>query len=228
MPNKLQYSLRNRQQRKLCSNLAIEQCLARRVLCICNVILRHPLFDQIPRAETHKLSAIADVIKLQKGESLFFRAAPIENIYFILKGSVKLFISDCNSTKVFIDQIAQEGDGIMLESLFSDLECFTNSAEALESTTVLLLDRKKFRRIILASPVIMQNLLAFISERLLDVTERLQDQVLMDVSERLGKFIVAQNCESNNQRTKLSKTDLAYLLGTIPATLSRAVKQIYD
>lgn len=223
------FSPKNPSQRRLCSKLAIEQCLARRVLCVCNVILTHPLFADIEREETHKLSAISDLVKLEKGRRLFLKGAPIEHVYFVLEGKLKLSSVDQDSDKVFVNQIVGIGDGIALESLFSDLRYFHDSAEALEPSTVLLLHRHKFRKIVGDNPVIMQNLLGFISERVIDLTDRLRDQVLTEVHERLLKFLEAQSitCDESDE-LGISKTDLAYILGTVPATLSRAIKKLEE
>lgn len=215
-------------QRQICSKLAIEQCLARRVLCICNVILTNPLFKDIERAETHKLSAIADVIKLQKNEKLFLKGSQIEHIYFVLEGSLKLYDTYNQSDKVFITQIASVGDAIGLESLFSELQFFTSNAETFEASTILILNRSKFKKLVTQDPVILQNLLSFISERAIDLERRLRDQILEDVQERLLNLLKEQSIYSNSKEISLeiSKADLAYLLGTIPATLSRVIKKL--
>lgn len=228
MPKSISFSPKNPQQRKLCSDLAVERCLAKRVLCICNIILAHPLFANIPREETHKLTAIADLVKFGKGEHLFLKGSSIEYIYFVLEGKVKLYSSGDISDQVFISQIANVGDALALESLFSELEYFTDSAELLEDSTILLLSKTKFKKIILQTPVIMQNLLEFISEQVISLQDRLKTQVLIDVPERLLKFLEWQSLIAGSSEITLgiSKSDLASMLGTIPATLSRAIGKL--
>lgn len=209
-------------QRQICSKLAIEQCLARRVLCICNVILQHPLFDGIPREETHKLSAISDLIRLERKQNLCMKGSPIDCIYFVIRGRLKLFKEDDDSTKVFVSQILNQGDAFGLESLFSETKVFAYTAQALEDSSVLVLDRNKLQKIIIANSVLMHNLLGFLSSRIIDLEERLEDQVLMDIDDRLNKLI-----EENGSldEIKLSKTDLAGFLGTVSATLSRVLSK---
>ena len=67
-----------------CSTQTINECLAKRVLCICNVILQHPLFKNIKREETHEFSRFADVIDLDEKRILFFKGQKIDKVYFLL------------------------------------------------------------------------------------------------------------------------------------------------
>ncbi len=211
-----------------CRKTDIEKCLARRVLCICNVILNHPLFHNIPREKTRLLSSISDVIKIRTGEHVFFRGAVIESIYFVLEGRTKTYAEDFDSSKMLIHKIQEVGDVLAIEALFTDLKYFPYSAQALEDSTILLLDRTKLEKYIQASPEVLLNLLRYLANQVIDLNERVQDLVLDDVSERLLKYLKLQASLEGSHKVELriSKTDLASILGTISSTLSRAFSQL--
>ncbi len=212
----------------ICRKTDIEKCLARRVLCICNVILNHPLFKNIPREKTHLLTSIADVIKLQAGEHLFFRGANVESIYFVLEGKTKTYAEDHDSSKMLIHKIQEVGDVLAIEALFTDMKHFPHSAQALEDSTILLLDRPKLEKYIQASPEVLLNLLGYLANQVIGLNERVQNLVLDDVSERLLKYLKSQASlvRSHKVDLNISKTDLASILGTISSTLSRAFAQL--
>jgi CRP/FNR family transcriptional regulator len=211
-----------------CKSLEIEKCLARRVLCICNIILNHPLFSNIAREETHKLSAIADVIKLQAEETLFSEDSKIEQIYFVLEGRVKVYSTDLDSTKSYIHQLALPGDVIALETLYSDYMSYSYSAECLDDSTILSLDREKFAKVIKSNHHILFNLSQYLCNEVSSLKQRAEDLALKEVSERLWLFLqeAAEVQSSKCFELSISKTDLASLLGTILATLSRAFKDL--
>jgi CRP/FNR family transcriptional regulator len=206
-----------------CKKNDIEQCLARRVLCICNVILQHPLFAGIEREETHKLSAIADVIHREKGEYVLTRGAKAEWIYFVLEGSVKNYARDDDSDKEFIHSVANRSDAIGLEYIFDNDASYDFSIQSLVKSTILMLRRESFAGIISKSPVISQSLIKFLSRDLQVLKTQVEDLVLDDVSDRVLDYLYSLG-SNRVLELPLSKADTAALLGTVPETFSRALK----
>lgn len=213
-----------------CKKNDIEQCLARRVLCICNVILQHPLFTGIEREETHKLSAIADVIHRDKGEHLLVRGEKAEWIYFLLEGAVKTYARDNDSDKEFIHGIAKRGDSIGLEYIFVDEARYDFSIECLSKSSILLLKRESFAKVIKQSPIISQNLITFLSRDLHTLRVQVEELALDDVRDRVLAYLRELSClnASSVLELPLSKADTSALLGTVPATFSRALKELKE
>ncbi len=186
------------------------------------------MFKDIEREETHRLSEIADVRKLKEGQCLFFDGEKLDKVYFVLEGKVKLYKSDDNSEKVFISNFARKGDGIFLEKIFGNNDQASFSSEAAEESTILLLDRKKLKKLILKNPIIMANLLSCLSENITELEDSRLDFALTEVAERLLKFLEAESQKHDTCSFELDipKTDLAQLLGTVPSTLSRALRKL--
>ncbi len=232
-----------------CKKSDIEQCLARRVLCICNVILQHPLFATIEREETHKLSAIADVIHKERGEYLILKGSSDDWVYFVLEGSAKIFNRDENSAKEFIHSIAETSDAIGLEQLFGNAGSYDFSVECLEKSTILMLKRESLARIVRKNPLILANLAGILSRenqelkhrargfvldelkiRVLDYLKELseiqQDSLANPISKRVPSSALTQNPSTTTINLTLSKSDTAALLGTVPATFSRCLTEL--
>ena len=213
-----------------CEEKTINQCLAQRVVCICDVILKHPLFKNIERNQTHRLSNIADIIDLEEKEVLFFNLQNIDRIYFVLRGRVKLHNLDQNSSKEYIYQILEQGDAAGLENLYSDLSFYPYTATALAPSKILTLKAKEFKEMIDNDSVIKTNFLKYISSLSLDLYDRSKDFVLASVTERLLKYLEFHSVIKGKHELELevSKTDLANYLGTVSSTLSRAFKELEE
>ncbi len=215
---------------KECDQETVNQCLAMRVICICDVILKHPLFKNVLRKQTHELSSIADIIDLDEKQVLFFNMQQVDRIYFVLRGRLKLHNCNDDSAKEYIYQILEKGDAAGLENLYSDLKYFNYSATALSKSKVLTLKAKEFKEIVENNMVIKTNFLEYVSSLAIDMNDRSKDYVLKSVSERLLKYINYLSIINNSKEfnLELSKTDLATYLGTVSSTLSRAFKELEE
>lgn len=206
----------------------INKCLANRVVCICDVILKHPLFKNIKREQSHELGKIADIIDIQNKQALFFNFQALDRIYFVLRGRVKLHNYDNDSSKEFIYRILDQGQAAGLELMHTELEYFPYAATALVESKILTLKANEFKQIIENDSTMKANLLGYISNLSLGLYDRSRDYVLTSVTERLLKYLQYKSLQndSNEFELEISKSDLANYLGTISATLSRAFKEL--
>jgi len=213
-----------------CDQQTINKCLAQRVVCICDVILKHPLFKNIKRQQSHELGKIADIIDIQNKQALFFNFQSLDRIYFVLRGRIKLHNYDDNSSKEYIYRILDQGQAAGLELLHTELNHFPYAATALADSKILTLKASEFKEVIENDPIMKANLLEYISNLSLGLYDRSRDYVLSSVSERLLKYLQykALLYNSNEFELEISKTDLANYLGTISATLSRAFKELEE
>lgn len=211
-----------------CDTRTIKQCLAKRVVCICDVILKHPLFKNIQREQSHELGKIADIIDIQNKQALFFNFQPMDRIYFVLRGRVKLHNYDDDSSKEFIYRILDQGQAAGLELMHTELKYFPYAATVLVESKILTLKANEFKQIIENDSTMKANLLGYIANLSLGLYDRSRDYVLTSVSERLLKYLQYKSLQygSNEFELEISKSDLANYLGTISATLSRAFKEL--
>jgi CRP-like cAMP-binding protein len=211
-----------------CNDQTISECLAKRVVCICDVILKHPLFRNIKREQTHKLSNIADIIDLEDKQMLFFTMQKIDKVFFVLRGQVKLYNLDDNSSKEFIYQFLDQGGSLGLENLYTDLRFYPYAAIATMPSKILTLKAVEFKEVIEGDSIIKNNFIEYLSKLSLDLYSRSKRFVLSSVAERLVDYLEYQAALKSSRKFELnlSKTDLANYLGTISSTLSRAFKEL--
>lgn len=200
------------------------------MVCICDVILQHPLFKNIKREQSHKLGEIADIIEIDPKQVLFFNFQAMDRVYFVLRGKVKLHNYDADSTKEYIHRLLNKGQAAGLDLLYTELKHYPYAATAIETSKILTLDATKFKTIIDQDLIMKANLLEYISNLSLGHFDRAKDYVLSNVPERLYKYLEhrALNCGSNEYELGIPKADLANYLGTVSSTLSRAFKELED
>ncbi len=214
--------------KKFCKELQIEQCIARRVFCICSHILNHQFFENIPREEIHKISSTADVIRLQAGENLFFKDSKIEKIFFVLKGQVKIYANDTDSNREFISEFIEDGGSIGLEFLLLQDYSWQYHGKALIDSIILTIDKSILTKITNRNIELLNNLIKYLSLNVVQQSQKSQDLVLIEVSDRLLNYLrlQAENSQLKKFTLSLTKTELAYYLGTIPETLSRSFTKL--
>lgn len=96
-----------------------------------------------------------------------------------------------------------------------------NNAEALESTTVCIVDGKQFEALIKRRPSIALKILKEMSIRLEKAENQIQALTVQDVEQRLAKALLTMADENNLVNLAISKKDLASHIGMSRETLSR-------
>ena len=214
--------------KKFCKELQIKECISRRVFCICNHILHHQFFEAIPREEVHKISSIADVVRISSGEHLFFKGSAIEKIFFVLEGQVKIYANDLDSDREFISEFVVDSGSIGLEFLLLPNHVWQYHGKSLVDSIILTIDKDILLRITNRNVELLNNLIKFLSLSVVQQNQKSQDLVLTEVSERLWNYLqnLAKYHDSKKFTLPLNKTELAYYLGTIPETLSRTFTKL--
>ncbi|KPQ34733.1 MAG: CRP/FNR family transcriptional regulator, anaerobic regulatory protein [Phormidesmis priestleyi Ana] len=182
-----------------------------------------PLFQG---ASSENIAYVAQIVQLkhyQKGEIVFTQDSEATGFFVIKTGRVKIF------------KLAAQGKEQILH-IFSEQEYFAEvpaldgkrypaSAEALEDSTLLFFPRFEFLDLLQRYPALTIRLLLNLSMHLRHLTGLVEELSFKDVPQRLAAHLInlsqTQN-QSNIITLEVTKSQLAALLGTIPATISRA------
>lgn len=207
-----------------CEASKIEKCLSRKEFCVCDITLKHPLFQNIPREETHKLNSFAEIIKYNAQQNIFYNKSNLSHIYFVLKGKVRLYSEDKDSHKEYIHRICDSGSALNAETLLGQKETFRCTAQCLEDSVIFAIEKISLKEFLTRNPIIAFNLASFLSDTIIEIEERARSFVLEEVTERLMHFLNQESLKHNSKqfKLKLAKAELAHYLGTIPSTLSKA------
>jgi len=128
--------------------------------------------------------------------------------------------------------IAYPGDSFAEAAMFSGGK-FPASAQGLEESKVMVINREKFIGLLGRNPDLAMNLIGRLSELLRKLTLLVEGLSLTDVTSRLAHYFVeqveAEHLEGNQPEILTlteKKSVLASQLGTIPETLSRSLSRL--
>ena len=192
-----------------------------------------PLFAELSVEELRKITAISSLINFKERDFVFHEGDAFPGIYIVLKGLVKIF------------KISPQGKEYILHllrkpNLFGDVPLFTGgdcpaSVQIMEDSTLLFIPKNEFLQLLKQNPDLSFKIMAGFAKRLKSITVKAEDLSLKEVVNRLADYII-KGIESNHNsnlpepffKIPLSNPTLAAYLGTIPETISRAIKKLKD
>jgi CRP/FNR family transcriptional regulator len=186
------------------------------------IVARAPFLQSLPDADIDCLLSIALTKAYKKGEPIFSEGEHANGFYIVAEGKVKIFKLSIDG-KEHILHIFGPGNPFGEVPVFAG-KAFPANAMTLAKSTLIFLPREAFVGLITANPSIALNMLAILSLRLREFTVQIEHLSLKEVPGRLAAYLIFLSKEQKNDRTvslKISKGQLASLLGTIPETLSR-------
>jgi CRP/FNR family transcriptional regulator, cyclic AMP receptor protein len=124
---------------------------------------------------------------------LIVAGTPGEVIYFILSGTVKVYITQANGTDVIVN-IMGPGDTVGELSVL-DSGGRSASVITLEETHAAWMSRSHFQEALQTFPLLSNNLLKILSGRLRHTTEKIQTLASLSIPERVIQqlLIIAEN-----------------------------------
>ncbi len=186
------------------------------------IITEIPSFSGLTQSQLEDISKIIVKRNFNKGETIFSDGDDGDGFYFILSGKVKIYKISAEGKEQIL-HIFGPGEPFGEVPVFSG-QSFPANAQAIAKTKVLFFPRKAFVKLIADHPSFAMNMLAVLSMRLRQFTIQIESLSLKEVPARLAAYLIYLSKEQNNQTSlvlKISKGQLASLLGTIPETLSR-------
>ena len=187
-----------------------------------DVISAIPIFNGLPDDQITAIKKIAVEKKVTKGEILFSEGDAGKGFFVIAEGRLKVFkISPEGKEQIL--HILGSGQPFGEVSVFAG-QRFPANAQALENSRVFFLPRAAIVDLIAANPSLALNMLAVMSRKLRQFAVQIENLSLKEVPARLASYLVylAEEHGAEDVITlKISKGQLASILGTIPETLSR-------
>lgn len=185
-----------------------------------------PIFNGLTENEKIELSKFAVHKTFNKGEFIYQAGELEETLFIVHQGKVKISrISETGKEQII--RIVKTGEFIGELSLFTQKQ-LTDYAEALEQTSICLLDSKVVKRYVEKHPAVAFKIMEELSKRL-DVMEELVEGInLHSVEWRLARFLLKMKDEYNVVILDSTKGNIASQLGMSQETLSRKLTHFQD
>ncbi len=195
------------------------------------VLGKSALFEGLQREALSDLAAGALERRLKRGEILFSAGDPSDGLYIVLSGSVRAFRVNLDGREQTI-HIEQKG-GVLAEVAVFDGGPFPSTTIAEEDSEVLFLGRDNVRRFMLQHPEAALKALGILAKKLRMVASMVEQLALMDVSQRLAKYLLVEATRSipklrdgSSFSLELSHSQIATRLGSVREVVTRGLHKL--
>lgn len=194
---------------------------------ILDIISAIPVFNGLPDDQIAAIKRIAREKPVSKGEIIFSEGDEGQGFFVVAEGRVKIFKMSPEGKEQIL-HILGRGQPFGEVSVFAGQK-FPAYAQALDKGQVLFFPRVAIVDLIAANPSLALNMLAVMSKKLRQFAVQIENLSLKEMPARLASYLIhlAQEQQSEEAVTlKISKGQLASILGTIPETLSRVFAKL--
>ena len=187
-----------------------------------DIIANCSLFRGLPQDQLRDIKRIAVEKHLSKGDTIFAEGAEGNGFYVVAEGRVKVFKVSLEGKEQILN-IFGPGEPFGEAPVFSG-DVFPANAQAIARSCLLFFPRTAFVGLISGNPSLALNMLAVLATRLRQFSVQVENLSLKEVPNRLAAYLLLLSREQKTTdlvTLRISKGQLASLLGTIPETLSR-------
>lgn len=192
------------------------------------LVQKFPLFLDVSPADCAAVVSSSHEKHLSRRQTLFSIGDPVDEVFLLLSGSVKVTQVGFKGTEVIL-RLSSVGDLVGILGL--EPQCTHNSsAEALQSSTALVWDSTTFSGLLERFASLRRSTFRALEQRLHELEQRLREFSTEDVSSRLSSELIRLSSRfgygvNGNGEIRLSHTDLAQLTGTTLSTVSRLLSR---
>ena len=194
------------------------------------LIRRVPLFSMLTANQAELVAEAVVKFRFKRGESIVEQGKKSNALSIILTGRARVVTTDSRGREVIFATM-QAGDHIGEMSLI-DNEPHSATVRAEIQTDVLVLGRQEFARCLPENSSMAYALMKGLVHRLRQADRKIESLALMDVYGRVARalleFAVADADGHAVIRDKVSRQDLAKMVGASREMVSRVMKDLED
>lgn len=191
-----------------------------------NCIESVPIFSNITEDEMLKIAAITTDRTYQKGEMVYLQGDKGGRLFVLHKGQIKITrLSAAGKEQVI--RVLGPGSFMGELSLFSPAP-LTENAEALETSTMCIIDGGKLKELMIGNPSIALKIIEELSRRLESAEELIEGANLLTVEQRLAGALLKLAGDGFEIVLSMKKADLASQIGMSQETLSRKLSSFQE
>ncbi|WP_435314750.1 Crp/Fnr family transcriptional regulator [Cellulophaga fucicola] len=184
--------------------------------------LKFESYNQITEESWNLIKSIVTFKELQKDDVLLESGQIAKNIYFVCKGALRAYVTDYNGN-LYSKNIFLETDfaGSTVSFLLNKPSSFT--IEAIENTTLISINYKKYRHFIDTNSDLKNIYIAYLENNwVIEKEEREVSLVMENATKRYLDLLL----KHPNIEERVKQSYLASHLGITPTQLSRIRKEL--
>lgn len=196
------------------------------------VLSKFPLFRGLEEHELTEIINISISREWKKGTHIFLQDEPIENVYFIYSGKIKIYKTDITGKEQIVNFLKK---GEMFPHVgFFRKGGYPAFAEAVEDSVLVVIPISKFEQVLIENPPLCIKVFKVLGEIIVDLQDRLEAQILNNTYEQIIKLLVRlgkahgikQEDGTYILKGEFTNKDLANMIGTTRETVSRTLAKM--
>src|SRR3954447_8160354 len=197
-----------------------------------DVLAKFSLFHGLSEQEIYKIVDISISREWNKGSHVFLQDEPLENVYFINVGKIKIYKTDVNGKEQIVS-ILKSGE------MFPHVGFFRKGgypafSEVLENAMLVVVPILPFEKVLIENPELCIKVFKVLGEKIVDLQERLESQILNNTYQQIIKLLIrlgkdhGQKLEDGRTllKSEFTNRDLANMIGTTRETVSRTLTKM--
>lgn len=196
------------------------------------VLSKFSLFRDL---EDHELMEIVNISisrEYKKGTHVFMQDDPIENVYFINEGKIKIYKTDIAGKEQIVNFLKK---GEMFPHVgFFRKGGYPAFSEVLEDAVLVVVPISKFEQVLIENPLLCIKVFKVLGEKIVDLQDRLEAQILNNTYEQIIKLLIRlakihgikQDDGTYMLKGEFTNKDLANMIGTTRETVSRTLTKM--
>ncbi len=189
-------------------------------------VARVPMFSALGEGELLELLRACLVRYLPSGTQVISPRRKADSFYAILDGMVKVYKLSAGGDEQIL-HLYGPGQTFGEAAMWAG-GAFPAYAETTSDAALLVVGRKTLRNLVASNAGLAMGIVAGLSAKLREFNLLIERLSLKDVPSRLASVLVDLLERSTNDTIRLGRTkrELASQIGTVPETLSRALKKL--
>lgn len=196
------------------------------------VLSEFSLFRELNDYELSKITDIAISRDWKKLSHVFLQGDPLENVYFIYDGKIKIYKSDISGKEQLV-AILKKGEMFPHVGFFRKGD-YPAYAEVLEHSTLIAIPISKFENVLIENPQLCIKVFKVLGEKIVDLQNRLEEQILNNTYEQIIKLLIRLGQKYGKKlndgrillKAEFTNKDLANMIGTTRETISRTLTKM--
>jgi len=186
-----------------------------------------PVFLGVEAAHLDEIARHAGMRRVARGVPVVRAGEVMDNVYFVLNGSMKVLICDEDGREVIFTIIGQ--GAVFGEMGMLDAAPRSASVVSAMATDLVVFSQADFLHIMKTHFDVCLRVMGNLAQRLRDADRKIESLALMDVYGRVARLLLdlAEPVDGKNViRKKISKQDIAKMIGASREMVSRVMKDL--
>jgi CRP/FNR family transcriptional regulator len=197
---------------------------------IVEILKKSTIFSILPERDLKNIASLFDTLEFKNNDYIFMEGDPSDFLYIAASGKVKI-LKHTAAGKDVILEIKFPGE-LFCCSAVLDGRPFPDTAQAMESVTVLRVSRKSLLKLVDENPDLKTEIARYSGEKLKDAHEMLKDIASEKVDKRIASLLLKLSEKVGIEEAghtkidiELTRQELADMVGTSVETCIRIISR---